>query len=160
VSAALPQTLNKSIQPLTLGLILAIAFGAALGALARESLALLANGPQAHSFPWGTLGTNLGGAFLLGLFATYVDRLIQHDLFGPFWEIGFIRSFTTLSTFSLESVRMVEARAWETLFPYIVLSVLGGLLLIFLGDRFGQFISNRRGLPPRSHVRDRVETEL
>ena len=160
VSAALPQTLNKSIQPLTLGLILAIAFGAALGALARESLALLANGPQAHSFPWGTLGTNLGGAFLLGLFATYVDRLIQHDLFGPFWEIGFIRSFTTLSTFSLESVRMVEARAWETLFPYIAISVLGGLLLIFLGERFGNFISTRSALRPRPDIRDRVETDL
>jgi len=160
VSAALPQTSKKSTTPLTFGLIIAISLGAALGALTRESLALLANGPQPHSFPWGTLGANLGGAFLLGLFATYVDRLIKYDLFRPFWEIGFIRSFTTLSTFSLESVRMIEVQAWEIFFPYMAISVLGGLLLIFLGDRLGAFVSTRYGMRPRADIRDRVETEI
>ena len=145
---------------LTPGILIAIAIGAVLGALGRETLAFFANGPQPHSFPWGTLIANLSGAFLLGLFATYLDRIIKHGLFRPFWEIGFIRSFTTLSTFSLEGIRMTEAREWENLLPYIAVSVLGGLLAVFLGDRLGSTLSASQGLKEDLEVRDRVEDEL
>lgn len=146
--------------PLTPGLIFAIVMGAALGALGRETLAGWANGPAAHSFPWGTLAANLAGAFLLGLFATYLDRLIRHHLFRPFWEIGFIRSFTTLSTFSLESIRMLEAQAWYAFFPYVVISVLGGLLLVYLGDQLGSKLTTARGGKIHTETRERVEREI
>ena len=146
--------------PLTPRLILAIAIGAALGALGREALALLANGNQPHEFPWGTLIANLSGAFLLGLLATYLDGLIRHTLFRPFWEIGFVRSFTTLSTFSLEGVRMLEAEAWGNFIPYVTGSVLGGLLAVFLGDRLGSRLARASGRRPDSKTRDRVEHEI
>ena len=96
---------GRSLHP---SLLLAIATGAALGGLARENLSRLWNGPGASAFPWGTLAVNLSGALLLGLFATYLDRLIRHALFRPFWEIGFSRSFTTLSALSLAAVRMLD----------------------------------------------------
>ena len=153
-------TFEKSSTLFTPGVVIAISIGAVLGAIARESLAFVANGPEPHSFPWGTLIANLGGAFLLGLFATYVDRLIRHKLFRPFWEIGFIRSFTTLSTFSLEAIRMTEAREWESLLPYLAVSVLGGLLAVFLGDRLGDAISTSRGMIPNPATRERVEKEI
>ena len=97
----------KNTASLTPGILVAIAIGAVLGALSREGLAFFANSPEPQAFPWGTLIANLSGAFLLGLFATYLDRIISHALFRPLWEIGFIRSFTTLSTFSLEGIRHV-----------------------------------------------------
>lgn len=146
--------------PLTPSFILAIVVGAALGALGRETLGWLANGPEPHSFPWGTLGANLSGAFLLGLLATYLDKLIQHEFFRPFWEIGFVRSFTTLSAFSLEAVRMLEAQAWGNFLPYVAISVLGGLLLIFLGDRLGARLSIASGYEADIETQDRVEREL
>lgn len=160
MAASTHLNVTKPTTPLTLGVLIAISLGAVLGALGRESLAFVANGPEPHSFPWGTLIANLGGAFLLGLFATYADRLIRHELFRPFWEIGLIRSFTTLSTFSLEGIRMTEAREWDALFPYLAVSVLGGLLAVFLGDRLGTVISASRGLTEEPEVRDRVEGEI
>jgi CrcB protein len=150
----------KNTTSLTPGILVAIAIGAVLGALAREALAFFANSPEPQAFPWGTLIANLSGAFLLGLFATYLDRIISHALFRPLWEIGFIRSFTTLSTFSLEGIRMTEAREWENLFPYVAVSVLGGLLAVFLGDRLGSALSASQGLKEDLDVRDRVEGEL
>jgi len=146
--------------PLTPGLILAIVVGAALGALGRETLGWLVNGPEPHSFPLGTLGANLSGAFLLGLFATYLDRLIRNEFFRPFWEIGFVRSFTTLSTFSLEAVRMVEAQAWGNFLPYVAISVLGGLLLVFLGERLGTTLGIKSGHDVDIETMGRVEREL
>ncbi len=158
-SSALPD-IAAPLTRFTPGILLAISLGAILGALGRESLAAVANGPAPHSFPWGTLIANISGAFLLGLFATYIDRVIKHPLFRAFWEIGLIRSFTTLSTFSLEGIHMVEAREWESFLPYVVISVLGGLLAVFLGDRLGQSISLSSGLVEEPDVRERVEKEI
>lgn len=160
VSASTLPHVTRPMTPFTPGVLLAISIGAVLGAVCRESLAAVANGPEPHSFPWGTLIANLSGAFLLGLFATYLDRTIRHAFFRPFWEIGFIRSFTTLSTFSLEGVRMMEAQEWESLFPYLAVSVLGGLLAVFMGDRLGQSISASLGLPEKPDARERVEEEI
>ena len=160
VSTQVPSPITKNDSLLTPGVLIAIALGAVAGAIGREALASFANGHGPHSFPWGTLMTNLGGAFLLGLFATYLDRIIQHALFRPFWEIGFIRSFTTLSTFSLEGIRMTEAREWNILLPYVGISILGGLLAVFLGDRLGSVISASQGLGEDPEARDRVESEL
>lgn len=140
-------------------LALAIVVGAALGALGRETVGFLANGSSAHDFPWGTLIANLSGAFLLGILATYIDKLIRHDLFKPFWEIGFVRSFTTLSTFSLEGVRMLQAEAWGNFFPYVIVSVLGGLLAVFLGDQLGTRLTLAKGKKLDTQRRDRVEKE-
>ncbi|MCH2173911.1 CrcB family protein [Myxococcota bacterium] len=139
---------------------LVISVGAALGALAREVLGVLANGVSAQVMPWGTLGANLAGAFLLGLMATHFDARFRHALFRPFWEIGFIRSFTTMSTFSLQSIRMLEMGAWEVLLPYVLLSVLGGLIAVWFGEVLGRDLSRRRGTVIDSSRRDEVEREL
>ena len=55
---------------------------------------------------------------------------------------------------------MVEAREWESFLPYVVISVLGGLLAVFLGDRLGQSISLSSGLVEEPDVRERVEKEI
>lgn len=153
-------TRAQAYWPLTPSLTLAIVMGAVLGALGRETLGVLANGSQSYDFPWGTLIANLSGAFLLGLLATHLDSLIRHNLFRPFWEIGFVRSFTTLSAFSVEGLRMLEAEAWGNFFPYVIGSVLGGLLAVFLGDRLGSVLSRASGRTLDSERRDRVEHEL
>ena len=146
--------------PLTPGVVIAISLGAAFGSLGREGLALLFNATGTGSFPWGTLVANLTGAFLLGLMATCIDRLIRHRLFRPFWEIGVVRSYTTLSTFSLESIALLEAKAWTAFIPYVAVSVFGGLLCIWLGDRLGTRLSLEEGTPVDTKERDRVEEEI
>ena len=92
---------------------------------------------QSHSyigFPAGTLGVNLLGCFLLGA----VGQLaLQHLWFPPEWRIGitigFLGAFTTFSTFSWESVRMLEDGEWLPALLYIGASVIGGLLAVMIG---------------------------
>ena len=110
--------------------------------------------------PLGILLANLGGAFLLGLFATWIDGVIRHHVFRPFWEAGFVRSFTTLSTFSLQSIVLIEAGAWGTFIPYVAISVVGGLILIWCGERLGAFFVARGGGSVDVDERTRVEEEL
>ena len=143
------------------GVLIAIALGAATGALGRETVCALLN-PHLESggFPLGTLVANLSGAFLLGLMATWLDRLIRHDLFRPFWESGLIRSYTTLSTFSLEGLSLIEQAAWGVFVTYALLSIGGGLFCISMGERLGRSIASARGIEVDDERRDRVEESL
>jgi CrcB protein len=89
--------------------ILAIAGGGALGALARF---LVSNGLYrvlGRDFPWGTLGVNLLGSFAMGLlFVLLLERSLLAPELRAAIMIGFLGSFTTFSTFSLETLTLVE----------------------------------------------------
>jgi CrcB protein len=88
-----------------------IAFGGALGSLARywlsEALAL-ALGP---AFPWGTLIVNVSGSFVIGCAAggTIGDtRLITSSFVRHFVMVGLCGGYTTFSAFSLQTVSMLQ----------------------------------------------------
>jgi CrcB protein len=147
-------------RALHLDVLIAVMLGGACGALLRELFAFWFTGGSSTAFPLGILLANLGGAFLLGLFATWIDGLIRHHIFRPFWEAGFVRSFTTLSTFSLQSIVLIEAEAWGTFVSYVVLSVVGGLILIWWGERLGAFFVARAGATIDRDAQTRVEEEL
>jgi CrcB protein len=152
--------MNALDRALHLDVLIAVMFGGALGALSRELLALWFTGISSTAFPLGILLANLSGAFMLGLFATWIDGLIRHHAFRPFWEAGFVRSFTTLSTFSLQSIILIEAGAWSTFIPYVAISVVGGLTLIWCGERLGVFFVARAGGKINRDDQARVEKEL
>lgn len=153
-SVPLPSAMKRDLH---LGVLIIIMIGGALGALSRELLAFWFIGTATTAFPLGILLANLIGAFLLGVFATWIDGLIRHPLFRPFWEVGFIRSFTTMSTLSVQSIILIEAGAWGVVTPYIALSVVGGLFLFWFGERLGVLMA--RGAVG-SVDRVRVEREL
>ena len=88
-----------------------IAFGGALGSLARywfsEALAL-AYGP---AFPWGTVLVNISGSFVIGLAAggSIGDtRLIESPFVRHFVMVGLCGGYTTFSAFSLQTVAMLQ----------------------------------------------------
>lgn len=62
-----------------------------------------------QGFPWGTLIVNLVGSLLLGL---VMEGALRHDLVSPQIRVGitvgFMGGFTTFSTFSLETLRLME----------------------------------------------------
>ena len=93
------------------------------------------------AFPWGTLTVNLVGSLLVGfLFALIVERAaLASELRGPLM-IGFIGSFTTFSTWALESWRMVEDGAWAYAGLNLVGSVLLGLVAVIIGITVGRAI--------------------
>ncbi|HEV2617199.1 MAG TPA: fluoride efflux transporter CrcB [Candidatus Acidoferrales bacterium] len=120
-------------------LLLAV-FGVA-GTLARYGLEGAVQHRAGSSFPYGTLSVNLLGCFFLGLIGRFA---LNHVVLSPDWRIGvtvgFFGAFTTFSTFSWETVRMLEDGEWVKGLTYIAASVLLGLILMLAGIRAGDAI--------------------
>lgn len=114
---------------------LLIVFGAA-GTLARYGLQGVVQERTGPAFPYGTLVVNIVGCFLLGGIAEYA---LTHLSVPPEWRIGittgFLGAFTTFSTFSWETVRLIQEGEWKRASVYVLVSLIGGLLAIFCGMR-------------------------
>ncbi len=120
-------------------ILLLIVFGS-LGTLARYALEGLVQGLTGAVFPLGTLIVNLTGCFLLGGIGQYA---LTHVTIPPAWRagltIGFFGAFTTFSTFSWESVHMLDDGEWMKAAVYIGVSLVGGLILL----RSGMIVADR-----------------
>ncbi|NYT76858.1 fluoride efflux transporter CrcB [Alcaligenaceae bacterium] len=118
---------------LTAGNFLAVGMGAALGAILRWLLGLWLN-HQESTLPWGTLAANMGGGYLIGL-ALGVLALYPEV---PVWlrlglVTGFLGGLTTFSTFSAETMGMLERGYVLTGLGYAGLSLCGSIALTALG---------------------------
>ena len=83
---------------------LLIALFGAFGACTR---AFISNLNQLHTIPFGTVVANLLGCFLLGLLSGASEALLPENLRKPI-ATGFLGSLTTFSTFSLETLVLLE----------------------------------------------------
>jgi CrcB protein len=86
-----------------------IALGGAIGALARYGLA--AGIPhRTGTFPWSTFLTNVSGCLLIGILLVIItEARTVHPLSRPFLGTGVLGGFTTFSTFSVETERLLAA---------------------------------------------------
>jgi CrcB protein len=89
--------------------ILAIAGGGALGALGRFWMSIGVYRLLGRDFPWGTLAVNVVGSFLMGLlFVLFLERLATGPEMRSAVLVGFLGAFTTFSTFSMETLSLIE----------------------------------------------------
>lgn len=89
--------------------ILAIAGGGALGALGRFWISTGVYRLLGRDFPWGTLVVNTLGSFLMGLlFVLFIERLAYGAEPRAAVLVGFLGAFTTFSTFSIETLALIE----------------------------------------------------
>lgn len=118
---------------------MAIATGGALGALMRFYLSAAVYHWLGRSFPWGTLIVNVLGSLLMGLLYVW---LIEKMALAPVWRgallVGVLGAFTTFSTFSIETVLLIEQAAWWRAASNIVLSVLLCTVAAWLGVMIGR----------------------
>lgn len=116
-----------------------IAAGSALGGISRYLVGGMVQRILDTTFPAGTLVVNLTGSFLLGLFLRYaLETPTLTPELRAFLTIGFCGGYTTFSTFSYETVALLEDGEWTRAAVYVALSVLlalGATLLGFLVAR-------------------------
>jgi len=104
--------------------ILFVALGGAAGAVARFLLGEWVHGLWEHRLPLGTLLVNVVGSAAMGfLYVLLAEKMVLHPDWRGVLMVGFLGAFTTFSTFSLETVALLEAGLFATALGYIALSV-------------------------------------
>ena len=89
---------------------LAIAAGGAIGALLRYWTSTGVHAWLGRGFPYGTLFVNVLGSLLMGfLFVWLIDRMPAGPALRAFLLIGVLGAFTTFSTFSMETLNLMES---------------------------------------------------
>ena len=105
---------------------LALALGGALGAIARYWIGSGLNQSGQLTFPLGTLSVNVLGSFFIGGLYIYLsERPELSEAYRHLLLTGFLGALTTFSTFSLETLLLIEQAHYNT----ALLNVLGSIIL-------------------------------
>ena len=125
---------------------LLITFGGALGTLLRYLTSLAAARWFGAEFPYGTLIVNLSGAFIIGVVQQLgAEQALIPDNARLFLTTGMMGGLTTYSTFSYETVRLMESGAWHHAWINILVTTVICLSLCFLGIGIGRAFLALRG---------------
>lgn len=112
----------------------AIALGGAVGASGRHLFNLQAMRLLGLGFPWGTLGVNIIGSFIMGVLAeSFALRFNVSAEMRSFLMTGVLGGFTTFSAFSLDAGVMIERNDFALAGLYIAASVVGSIAALFFG---------------------------
>ena len=113
--------------------ILLVAIGSGLGGVLRYLVPCWMG--AAKGFPWATLTVNVVGSLLIGVLSGLLARHggSSAEAVRAFAVVGFCGGFTTFSTFSNETLRLMENGPWLSAVAYVGLSVAAGLAAVFLG---------------------------
>lgn len=113
-----------------------IAIGSALGGSARYWCSGIVARMIGETFPWGTLAVNVIGSFIIGFFATLTGpdgRVFASSATRQFVMFGFCGGFTTFSSFSIQTLNLVQDGEWLRAGGNIVGSVVLCLLAVWAG---------------------------
>jgi fluoride exporter len=114
--------------------IAAIGIAGAFGALARYGLDGLVSRRLPTAFPWGTFVVNISGAFILGFLMTLMtEQLTTAPWVRSALTIGLLGAYTTFSTLSYETYRLIEDGALGLAAANVFGSMATGLLAVYLG---------------------------
>ena len=121
--------------------LLAIAIGGALGAVSRFVTSTTIYGWLGQDFPYGTLVVNVLGSLLMGfLFHMLVERMSAAAEWRAVLLIGFLGAFTTFSTFSIETLALIEEGRALAALTNAGASVLGCVGAAWLGLNMARLI--------------------
>jgi fluoride exporter len=105
-----------------------------IGTLARYFLQGLIQANTGSVFPFGTLGVNVSGCFILGLLTgLFTDRFLIDPQWRICFTVGFCGAFTTFSTLVFETVQLVSGRELWLAAANVVGSLALGFIFLWLG---------------------------
>ncbi|MDD2661520.1 MAG: fluoride efflux transporter CrcB [Methylococcales bacterium] len=115
--------------------LIAVALGGSCGAVVRFLMSSGLYQWLGRGFPYGTLVVNVVGSFLIGLLteALILQRIAIALEYRAAILVGFIGAFTTFSTFSLETIYLIEQGSLTKAALNITLSVAGCLFAVWIG---------------------------
>ena len=113
-----------------------IALGGALGTTARYWLSGVVARSVGETFPWGTLVINVTGSFVIGFFGALTGpdgRLFVGSTARQFVMIGMCGGYTTFSSFSMQTLNLMNDGEWLQAGANIALSVLFCMIAVWAG---------------------------
>jgi CrcB protein len=121
----------------SLHLIVAVALGGSVGALARFGLYEIVHRGGRYS-PWTTLLINLLGSLVLGAFLGWISRRGEgSEWWTTFVTVGILGAFTTFSTYSGDALRMLQNGRPAAAVAYLGVSAAAGLFVCAAGYGVG-----------------------
>lgn len=124
-----------------------IAVGSALGGIARYWCSGVAARLIGETFPWGTLIVNVVGSFVIGFFATLTGpegRIFVGSTARQFVMVGFCGGYTTFSSFSIQTLELVQDGEWLQASGNIVGSVILCLVAVWIGHALAVTLNTMR----------------
>jgi CrcB protein len=119
--------------------ILLVFVGGGAGSTVRFLLGRWVNAWQNHHFPFGTLSVNIVACLILGFVVGIADhRQLISPVARLFWTVGFCGGFSTFSTFSAETLTLIQSGFHLSTIVYIVLSLVLCLVATFGGIYLGE----------------------
>lgn len=111
-----------------------LALGGALGAVSRYALGNIVSQQLGASFPYGTLSVNILGSFVIGvLWVWLAQQQWGNPAYKQFLIVGFLGAFTTFSSFSLDSILLLQQERLLAFAGYVSISVIGCLIATIAG---------------------------
>ena len=122
------------LNPSNVTTLVAVASGGAIGAILRYVISVWYVTNYSSSFPWPTLIANAIGALFIGiLYVLIAEKGLVSVTWRPFLMIGLLGALTTFSSFSLETITLIEQAEWFLAIVYTLSSVLLCIILTWLG---------------------------
>jgi fluoride exporter len=121
--------------------IIGVGVAGAFGALSRYGVEGFISERFPGSFPAGTFVINVTGSFVLGfLFVLLTERVAASPALRTSLTVGFVGAYTTFSTFSFETLRLIEDGALRTAAVNVVATLVLGLIAVWVGMTLGRAI--------------------
>ena len=118
------------------GSYISVALGSIVGAVARFLVSVLSVSQFGDGFPWGTLFVNITGSLAIGFYAALTGpdgRLLVSARQRLFVMVGICGGYTTFSSFSLETLRLVQSGNVRTAFVYLLVSAVTWIASVWIG---------------------------
>lgn len=117
-----------------------IGLGSGLGGILRYGMSGLIADRFGQTFPWGTLVVNVLGSFVIGLLAALTDsqRWAGSPEVRQFLMLGVLGGFTTFSSFSLQTMRLLQDGEWWAAAGNVLGTTVLCLLFVIIGYKIGQ----------------------
>jgi len=140
-----PATTQKSPRQEQLEILIAISIGGVAGASARYGAGLIWPTASGH-FPWTTFWVNVIGCALMGVLMVLVtERFSAHPLVRPLLGTGVLGGFTTFSTYTVDTQRLLVPATSGTALLYMILTLLSAVAAIWVSTTATRLVALPRG---------------